>query len=660
MRYARWLDHLPIWLAYGAVATTGIYEPWELVAMALPLAFAIAVEAMRMDLGRWRQPLEFLALALVLLDFFARHGFFGVVVHTLFLLCGLRLALPREVPQRRQLLLMGFLLFLTTAISTTDLAFLAWALAWMAGAGLQLLQLSWEHSASLRRGPTLRPPYGRMPLWVLSALGISSLFFLILPRLTVGWRPLPAMRAALAGLQSGLSDKVDLAEAGSIKGGGEVVMRVIPPADLSASQLAALPQQAAYFRGFALESVQGMAWKAVEGTRGLNVVSEEASSLSRHAGALSLELYLSPDPQRLLPLPYGTGAVALPIRTSLRTGQGGALRLPFALASGVPVKVFMDPAAGQAIGEYPPPSPNRLAWLTKLAPEHAAAVRAAQAWAPVNATPQEAADRFSAHLRSFGYTLDNPSGAAANPLTDFLERTKAGHCEYFASSLALMLRARGIPARVVNGYRLGPWVPEGGYFLVTQNEAHAWTEYWDGAARTWRVADATPPTSAMAGQGLAAAWSRWSDVLTFRWNRYVVRFSDEDQQAGLGKARDLAMGWHWQWRRPSGLAAWILLFALAAWAAIRFRGRWAGAEDVALKPHGLRELRPLLARTRNQAPPFEGETLRAWMARLAELRPDRASPLAALADAAERAAYGSGGPDLRALAREEARAWKRG
>ncbi|HJW08961.1 MAG TPA: DUF3488 and transglutaminase-like domain-containing protein, partial [Holophagaceae bacterium] len=650
MRYARWLDHLPVWLAYGAVATTGIYEPWEIIIMALPVVLAALVELLRMDLGRWRRSLEILALVLVALDFLVHRGFFGTVVHTLFLLCGLRLALPREAAQRRQLLLMGFLLFLTTAISTADLAFLAWALLWLGGAATVLLQLSWEHSASLRRGPTLRPPYGRVPLWSMSALCIAAGFFLILPRLTLGWRPLPSLGAAMSGLQAGLSDRVDLSEAGRIQANGEVVMRVIPPAGLDATRLQQLPQQLAYFRGLALERVNGMVWGPAEGTPTM-ALDDTGGGAAHGPDAITLELYMAPSLQRLLALPYGTTAISMPYLSRPRRGQGGTLLLPFTAAQGAPVKVLWRPSLSQRIWEAPPLE-RRKAFLTQLGPEHAAALRAGRGWVSAGATTRQAVAQLVARLQGFSYTLDNPSGTAANPLEDFLERTKAGHCEFFASSLALMLRARGIPSRVVSGYRLGPWVPEGGYFLVTQNEAHAWVEYWDDADRRWHMADASPVGGPTIAEGFSATMDRWADVLRFRWNRYVVRFSDEDQQSGLGKMKDLATGWRWQWRRPSALAGWALALAALAWGVFRLR-RWRASGPAALRtPQGVRELKPLLARTRAEAPPFEGETLRAWLLRLATLRPERAGPLAHLADAAERFAYGAGDPAaLRALAR---------
>ena len=134
VKWGRWIDHLPLWIALGAAASSGIYEPWELVVMALPLIAAIGVEGLRWDVGRHHRWLEIGALLFFLGDLALGRGLFPVAIHTLFVLAGVRLVLPKEPTQRRQLLLIGFLLFLTTAIGTTDITFLVWTLIWCGAA----------------------------------------------------------------------------------------------------------------------------------------------------------------------------------------------------------------------------------------------------------------------------------------------------------------------------------------------------------------------------------------------------------------------------------------------------------------------------------------------------------------------------------------------
>ena len=670
MRHARWLDHLPLWAVYGAVARTGIFEPWEMAFMAAPLVAALFVEWRRLDLSRWRLPLELAVIGWLVFDKLIHPGFFGQLVRLLFLLSGLRLALPRQPPQRRQLLLMGFLLFLTTAISNSDLEFFAWTLLWMLATVLGLLQLAWEQPAALRPGPSARPPFRLVPVWTLSALVMAAAFFLALPRLNAGWQPFGFFGAGIGRLQAGLSDTVDLSQQGPISENHTVVLRVVPPADLSEAQRQTLGGYLAYLRGITLEQVDGQRWEpsgASGPDRDLQLASAQDSSPA--PPGTRLELFLDPTPRGVVPLPYGTAYAATPFAQRLRRGEGGSLHLPFPATRGTPLQVIQAPVDLEALhahGLDPDPVPlddwsrprgRRLETLLQLQPEHEAARRASLEWAPGVMKAPALAEALVARLRTFTYTLDNPSASAANPMEDFLTRTRAGHCEYFASALALMLRARGVPARVVNGYRLGAWVPEGGYWLVTQDEAHAWVEYWDDGSGVWRMADGTPALTTALPTGLAAAWARLSDAAAFKWDRYVVRFSGDDQAAGLVALQSLGSGWSWSWKRPSVpmLSAAILL--ALAWAIWRFRPR--GTAATLADPKGSRLLSPLLRRTRRDAPPLAGETARAWLLRLARLRPDRGPSLRGLAEAVDAALYGGGKEAaLRPRVKAEARAWK--
>jgi hypothetical protein len=175
-------------------------------------------------------------------------------------------------------------------------------------------------------------------------------------------------------------------------------------------------------------------------------------------------------------------------------------------------------------------------------------------------------------LRSgHSYTTKPPARPpGVDPVDDFLFSQPVGHCEFFASSAVLLLRAAGVPARYVTGFRGGEWNPIGGYVAVRGERAHAWAEaFVDGSG--WTRVDATPPADAPVPAGRLAATS---DALDFFWSRWVVGYD-------LGRQRDLA---HHAWRQlgqfgpatPGGqfLIALAVAAALVALAlAIRRAGR---------------------------------------------------------------------------------------
>lgn len=108
-------------------------------------------------------------------------------------------------------------------------------------------------------------------------------------------------------------------------------------------------------------------------------------------------------------------------------------------------------------------------------------------------SPAARADAISDWLReNFRYSLQPPlPGTDEEPILHFLTTGRRGYCEHFAGSLALLLRATGVPTRYVAGFLVSEEVPYGGYWLVRGRDAHAWVEVWTGDR--WTVWDPSPP-----------------------------------------------------------------------------------------------------------------------------------------------------------------------
>ena len=256
------------------------------------------------------------------------------------------------------------------------------------------------------------------------------------------------------------------------------------------------------------------------------------------------------------------------------------------------------------------------------------------------------------HEEEFYYTLQPPA-LGSNPVDRFLFDTRQGFCEHYASAFAVLMRAAGIPSRVVLGYQGGEVNPMGGHMIVRQSDAHAWNEVWLPAVG-WRRID---PTSAVAPErieagrsgsmfdGIAESWgfsspSMWvyelqmyMDALNAKWNEWILGYGPENQ--------DRFMNWlgiddpDWQ-KKALLLLAWSmgLLFAVSALMALRNR---APRRDRAAQ---------LYSKFVNKSgvEPETGETPAMFARRLAHGSPLPAEAIALITDSYLEARYGLPAP----------------
>ena len=170
---------------------------------------------------------------------------------------------------------------------------------------------------------------------------------------------------------------------------------------------------------------------------------------------------------------------------------------------------------------------------------------------------------------AFSYTLQ-PGQLGADAIDDFLFISRKGFCEHYAASYAVLMRAAGLPARLVGGYQGGQWNRIGNFFTVRQSDAHVWCELWF-KERGWVRVD---PTFTVAperiDQGLDQAlilgtgaenqfgarnaflrtWIEtmqmtW-EAINIRWDMWFMGFSAEDQMAllkNLGVSLSKQAGW---------------------------------------------------------------------------------------------------------------------
>lgn len=156
----------------------------------------------------------------------------------------------------------------------------------------------------------------------------------------------------------------------------------------------------------------------------------------------------------------------------------------------------------------------------------------------------------------YAYSLEMKA-TGADPLADFLFNVKAGHCEYFSTAMAVMLRSQGIAARVVNGFLPGEFNEAAGAFTVRQSDAHSWVEVYFPSSNSWVTFDPTPSAGRTEPQnfGVAAQLGKYAEALELLWFQYVIGY-DKQEQRSLATALQNQV-FHYQQRLTNALI-WAL------------------------------------------------------------------------------------------------------
>jgi hypothetical protein len=118
-------------------------------------------------------------------------------------------------------------------------------------------------------------------------------------------------------------------------------------------------------------------------------------------------------------------------------------------------------------------------------------------------------------------------------LADFLFNVKTGHCEYFATAMAVLLRTHGIAARVVNGFLPGEYNDTAGAYTVRQSDAHSWVEVYFPQTQAWVTFDPTPSAGRIepVRTGLAAQLQKYAEAMELVWFQYVVGYDKQEQRS---------------------------------------------------------------------------------------------------------------------------------
>jgi protein-glutamine gamma-glutamyltransferase len=379
---------------------------------------------------------------------------------------------------------------------------------------------------------TRRLPFVSVGLLILIVV-LALPFFLIAPR--------TASSALTRGGNSvsgfiGFSDNVTLGEIGRLKANDEIFMHV------RVENLAPMSPIGLRWRGVALDQFTGKAWKK-------SPMAERSERKENERGFF--QLGTTEDKYRLTAQTFFLEAVDTPVLFGaprivavqgqlpfLRVDSEGAIQSRSHDQERIVYKVYSDttePAANilradnlqYFVGsarylELPANLDPRIRTLT------ANIIRQTGA-----RNGYDGARAIESYLRdNYGYSLDMKA-SGHDPLADFLFNVKAGHCEYFATAMAVMLRTQGIASRVVNGFLPGEYNEAAAAYTVRQSDAHTWVEVYFPETNSWVTFDPTPPAgrTSHVRSGLAGALSKYSEALELMWFQYVVGYDKQGQRS---------------------------------------------------------------------------------------------------------------------------------
>jgi transglutaminase-like putative cysteine protease len=190
----------------------------------------------------------------------------------------------------------------------------------------------------------------------------------------------------------------------------------------------------------------------------------------------------------------------------------------------------------------------------------------------------------------YGYTLEM-TATGPDPLADFLFNARKGHCEYFSTAMAIMLRTQGMATRVVNGFLPGEFNQAAGAFTVRQSDAHSWVEVYFPETGAWVTFDPTPSAGRTEQQntGITAQLAKYAEALELFWLQYVIGYDKREQRTLATAVQSQAFhyqravsGWFntlktTEWRLPLLIAG--LLFGVASLTLLAIRVKrfgWRG------------------------------------------------------------------------------------
>jgi transglutaminase-like putative cysteine protease len=550
--------YLLVLMGFGCLASTGGLDALTILLVGAALAFRGYLLAKRRQVvitERWDTPLTVVYFAFYAADYFLlSRAFLPATVHLVMFAVVIRTFSLRRDRDDTTLAILAFLMVLASAVLTVDSIFLLFFAGFMLMAVVTFILMEMRrsgraanfqarHSSDAHEHRHLAFSLARLtPVLMLMILIAGGAMFFVLPRMSAGY---------LGGysfgnnFSTGFSDRVQLGQIGQIQQSNAVVMHIQIDGDREG-------RYDLHWRGVALANFDGKNWS---NPRQQYVLEREADG-GFDVPVFSQGIAPSPPGQNPRPArashfihyhvlmePIGTNVLFLApwarhvsgAYRMLSIDKGGGI---FDLDSQHAVTIY------EADSDIATPTPAQLRASSNAVPDFASAYRQLprldpriqQLAAQISSSASNNYDKaiaLEAYLKShYGYTLQLPRTPVDDPVANFLFDRKQGHCEYFAASMAVMLRTLQIPSRVVNGFRSDEFNDVTGNYVVRAKDAHSWVEAYF-PAYGWVTFDPTPGGAS----GTPEGWGRvmlYMDAAASFWREWVISY-DSSHQNVLGQ-----------------------------------------------------------------------------------------------------------------------------
>lgn len=523
------LEHLRLWWSLAALVVMTLPHTLHLAGWIIAAAAAIVLWRLGSLYRHWPSVRSYKLIILGLLAFIGVYAtyrtFNGPEAGTalLVLLAALKLMESRTLRDYFLLMVIAFFIGIANFLydQTIPLAIYMIPATWISLAAL----LNVAHPDP-QRSPLVS--LKRTTRLVLPALAIAAALFMLFPRIP---GPLWGLALPHSSGVTGLSPDMSPGSLSRLARSDAIAFRVkfdgaVPPPDQR------------YWRALVLHDYDGSTW-----TSG-GILQNGATRITPIGQPLTYQLTLNPNDLHVLyalDVPVqASGEARLTPDLELLTRQRVTQRTRYTATSYTDYRYGADTPRWlqQRDLQLPPRIDPRAREL------------AAQ-WRASASTPeqivQDALRMF--HEQPFHYTLQPGELTGANPIDEFLFTTRRGFCEHYASAFVFLMRAAGIPAHVVIGYQGGTLNPVDGYYVIRQEDAHAWAEVWLGARGWVRVDPTAAVDPARVDQGMSAAlpaaevpgfyfrthpWlnslrNTW-DAVNNGWNQWVLAYGPELQR----------------------------------------------------------------------------------------------------------------------------------